>query len=70
MKFTISADQRIIPKVSLSKDGYLNIARDLETIMEHKDDGDTHCFYRTWNNHQRLVDGAEYLEIKRQVETI
>ena len=47
-------------------DKYLDLARELETVMEHKSGGDINCNCCAWNDPQRL----EKMEIGGRAEII
>ena len=35
------------------RDKYLDLAKELKKALEHEDDGDTNCNWRTWNGFQK-----------------
>ena len=50
MDFNVSADHRVKLKESekKKKDKYLDLARELEKLMEHQSDGDTNINWLAW----------------------
>ena len=53
MNITVPADHRVNLKENEKKAKYLDLARELKNL-EHKDDGDTNCNWRTWYSHKRI----------------
>ena len=51
-------DHRVKSKEIEKRDKYLDLARELQNIMEHKSDGDTNNYKCSWNRPQILGDGT------------
>ena len=61
MDFAVLTDHRVKLKEKPKKDKYLNFARELKKIVEHENDGDTNCYWCSWNVHQRIDTGIRGL---------
>ena len=50
VNFAIPANHRVKIKENEKRDKYLDFVRELKKVIEHENDGDTNCNWKTWNS--------------------
>ena len=71
MDFAIRADHKVKLKENEKKDEYLDLARELEKLLENEGDVYTNYIWWSWCSHQRIdTEGLEHLQIRGRVRII
>ena len=64
--FTVPTVHRVTLKKKEKRKKYLHFARELTNTIEHENDGDTSCYWCTWNNPEKIGEGTPKRRNKRK----